>query len=208
MNAPQPSRLYLTTPPRFDPEGLSGTLRKILAKVEIACVRIDLGPAPEDDWTQAVNHLIPPCHEADVALVVTDHYRLVEPLGLDGVHLAAARTPLRDVRKALGPDRIVGAFAGASRHQGMVLGEAGADYVSFGPVGETGTLGDDTRAEIEIFQWWAEMIETPCVAEGGVTLADAERLAEHADFIVPDMRIWDAPDQMPDILADYAAVLV
>ncbi len=45
---------------------------------------------------------------------------------------------MRDVRKALGADRIVGAFAGASRHKGMTLAEAGADYVAFGPVGEAG----------------------------------------------------------------------
>ena len=200
------SRLYLLLPPRFDPPEMVAKLASVLAAVPIACVRVDLGPAPEVDWTRALNHLIEPCHAADVALVVTDHFRLVEPLGLDGVHLANTRTPLRDVRKALGADRIVGAFAGGSRHQGMVLGEAGADYVSFGPVGDTGILGDDTRAGDELFQWWGEMIETPSVAEGGVTVDDARRLTEHVDFVTPDPRIWDEPDPIA-LLKNYSAVL-
>lgn len=183
-------------------------LSSALAATPVACVRLDLGAAAEEDWIRAANHVIGPCHAADVALVVTDHYRLVDALGLDGVHLsAAARTPLRDVRKELGDDRIVGAYAGASRHQGMVLGEAGADYVSFGPVGDTGSLGDDVRAEDEVFQWWGEMIETPSVAEGGVTVEDAARLSPHVDFVVPEQSIWEAPETVAARLQAFASAL-
>jgi thiamine-phosphate pyrophosphorylase len=196
-----PSRLYLATPKRFEPETFATVLAGVLVKVPVACVRIELGDAPEEDWTRAVNHLLPVCHNADVALVVAEHFRMVEPLGLDGVHLGTSRTPIRDVRKALGPDRIIGASAGTSRHQGMILGEAGADYVAFGPVGETGMLGDDARAEDGLFQWWAEMIEVPSVAEGGVTAEDAARLAEAVDFVVPDVRLWDDPDPVARITA-------
>ena len=136
------ARLYLATPSDIAPADLAPRLSAILATVPVACVRLDLGHgADEAAWTTAVNHLQPVCHEADVALVVTDHFRLVAPLGLDGVHLANSRTPIREVRKALGRDRIVGAFAGTSRHQSMVLAEAGADYVSFGPVRADSALG-------------------------------------------------------------------
>ena len=184
-------RIYLVTPQDVPPADLVPRLSAILDAVPVACVRLALAPeADEAAWTGAVNHLLPVCHAADVPLVVTDHYRLVAPLGLDGVHLAGSRTPIRDVRKALGPDRIVGAFAGTSRHQGMILAEAGADYVSFGPVRADDALGDDGRADDELFTWWAEMIETPCVAEGGVTLEDARRLAPIADFVVPGAAVW------------------
>ena len=208
MTDTTPSRLYLLLPPRFEPEEMTGQLDVALAATPIACVRLDLGPAEEEDWIRAANHVIGPCHEHDVALVVTDHYRLVDALDLDGVHLsAAAQTPLREVRNALGDDRIVGAFAGNSRHQGMVLGEAGADYVSFGPIGDTGALGADARAGDDIFEWWAEMIETPSVAEGGVSVEDAARLSQHADFVTPDWRIWNDPGQVAAVLRAYASAL-
>ncbi|MEM7744592.1 MAG: thiamine phosphate synthase [Pseudomonadota bacterium] len=191
-------RLYLATPQQFDPEAFAGPLTSVLAAVPVACVRLDLGAAAEEDWTRAANYLIGPCHDADVALVVADHLRLVEALGLDGVHLGTSRMPVRDARKKLGPDRIVGGYASASRHQGMVMAEAGADYVSLGPVGDTGLLGDDARAEDELFHWWAEMIETPVVAEGGVTATDAERLKDFVDFFVPDVRLWQSANPVAE----------
>lgn len=207
MTDTEDARLYLLLPPRFEPESIIAPLAEALAAVPVACVRFDLGPAPEEDWIRAANHLMEPCHEADVALVVTDHYRLVDALGLDGVHLATIRTPVRDIRKALGPDRIIGAWAGASRHQALVLAEAGVDYVSLGPVGDTGALGDDSRAEDELFEWWAQMIETPCVAEGGMTPEHTARLAPHADFVVPDPRIWEDPATLVDTLRAHVEAL-
>jgi thiamine-phosphate pyrophosphorylase len=143
----------------------------------------------------------------EVALVIADHHRLVVPLGLDGVHLGASRVPVREVRKVLGPDRIIGGFGGVSRHIGIALAEAGADYVALGPVGETGALGDGSRAEDALFQWWAEVIETPVVAEGGVTPDDAARLSPFADFVVPDPGVWTAPEGIEAALAPYAKAL-
>lgn len=203
MSAP---RLYLTLPDT-DPQDFAPVLARVLDTVPVACVRLALGPqANEAAWTRAVDHLAPVCRQHDVALVVTDHFRLVVPLGLDGVHLAASRTPLREVRKALGPDRIVGAAAGASRHQGIVLAEAGADYVSFGPVRADSALGDHEIAGDDLFAWWSEMIETPCVAEGGVTLDDAKRLADIADFVVPGPAAWEDDDPIAALSA-FAALL-
>jgi thiamine-phosphate pyrophosphorylase len=208
MTAPAaPARLYLVTPREFEPEPFAALAGRALAAHGVACLRLDLGAAPEERWRMAANHLLPVAHAHDVALVIVDHHRLVAPLGLDGVHLAASRTPVREVRKALGRDRIIGAFAGVSRHIGMTLAEAGADYVAFGPVGETGALGDGGRAGDEIFEWWAEMIETPVVAEGGATPADAARLAPFADFVAPDPAVWSAPEGIEAALAPYAAAL-
>lgn len=199
-------RLYLVTPEREAPADFAPRLARVLAAVPVACVRLSLGAeADEAAWTQAANHLLPVCHDADVALVITDHYRLVAPLGLDGVHLATARTPVRQVRKELGKDRIVGGHAGTSRHQGMVLAEADADYVSFGPV-RAGALGDGEIAADELFEWWAEVIETPSVAEGRVTLEDARRLAPIVDFVVPDRAVW-AEDDVIAALKAYADAL-
>ncbi len=202
-----PARLYLVTPAQLAPEGFAEIAERALATRTVACLRLDLGAAPEEAWRRAAARLLPVTQAQDVALVIADHYRLVEPLGLDGVHLGSSRTQVRDVRKALGADRIVGVFAGASRHVGMTAAEAGADYVSLGPVGEVGALGDGTRAGDDLFEWWAAMIETPVVAEGGVTVADAWRLAKWADLVVPDVGVWDAPEGVEAALARYAEAL-
>ncbi|MEM7505768.1 MAG: thiamine phosphate synthase [Pseudomonadota bacterium] len=208
MSDAAPARLYLVTPERFDPQDFATRLAAVLSKVPVACLRLSLGAsADEDDWRQAANHLLPVCHDADIALVIADHYRLVRPLGLDGVHLEHGAAPVRSVRKDLGSNAIVGAAGGTTRHKAMALAEAGADYVTLGPVAEEGALGAGELAPADLFAWWAEMIETPAVAEGGVGLDQVKLLSETADFFVPDRRIWDDPDETLEVLGAMAAIL-
>ncbi len=202
------ARLYLTTPQQFEPASFAEDLTRLFAKVPVACMRLDLGgETDEDAWRIAANHLMPVCHDADIALVIAEHYRLVRPLGLDGVHLRKGATPIRSVRKELGEDAIIGAEAGNSRHTGMTLAEAGADYVSIGPVTAPSGLGDGETAEIELFQWWADVIETPCIAEGGVGLDEVHKLAAITDFVVPDIALWSDPARLVPTLQEMAAIL-
>lgn len=206
-SAERAARLYLVTPEGRAPEALAPVAAALLDTGAVACLRIALGAAAgEDDWTRMANHLIGPAHAAEVPLLVTDHHRLVDPLGLDGVHISDPHLRLAPVRKALGPDRVLGAAGGTTRHTAMTLAEAGADYVSLGPVRAGGVLGDGHAAEDALFRWWAEMIETPVVAEGGVTPEDVARLADLADFFVPGPDVWEAAEPAA-ALAPYVAAL-
>ncbi len=198
---PGPARLYLITPPAFEP-GLPDRIAALLDAAEIACVRLALATSAEDDVARAADTLRPVCHARDVPLVVVDHFRLVPRLGLDGVHLTDGARQVRAVRKALGADAIVGAFARASRHDGLTAAEIGADYVSFGPVGASG-LGDGTTAPLDLFAWWSEMIEVPVVAEGGLTPALAADLAPIADFLALGDELWSRPDGESAALAGF-----
>ena len=200
------ARLYLVTPPLQGPSTFADDLSAALDAAPVACVRLRMSGDDEDALRRAADQLREVCHARDVALVLTDHYRLVRPLGLDGVHLSDARLKIRDVRKELGEDAIVGGFAGASKHVGMTLAEAGADYVALGPVAET-SLGDGQMAAPELFAWWAEMIETPVVAEGGIDAAAVANLTDAADFFAVDDAIWSCPNGAADGARAIAAAL-
>jgi thiamine-phosphate pyrophosphorylase len=199
------ARLYLVTPPVFE-AGLPDRVAALLDGFDVACLRLALATASEEEVARAADALRPVAHARDVPLVVADHFRLVGRLGLDGVHLGDGARQVRAVRKALGADAIVGAYARASRHEGLTAGEAGADYVSFGPVGESG-LGDGQAAPFELFDWWSEMIEVPVVAEGGLTPALVEALAGRADFIALGAEVWDRPDGPERTLAGFVSRL-
>ena len=191
MTAPEQPQIYLITPPTFELSHFPDQLAEVLDEVEIACVRLALASRDEDALGRAADALREVTHARDVALVISDHVVLAERHGLDGVHLSDAARSVRSARKTLGPDAIVGSFCAASRHDGMTAGEAGADYVCFGPVGET-TLNDGTRAEAELFQWWSEMIEIPVVAEGALTDELMRSLAPATDFFGIGDEIWSS----------------
>ena len=102
---------------------------------------------------------------------------------------------MRDVRKELGFDTIVGTHCGVSRHSGLSAGEAGADYISFGPINAS-ALGDGEVVDAELFQWWSEMIEIPVVVEGGLTAKSTTKFKAHVDFFALGAEIWNTDNPL------------
>ncbi|TDT77709.1 thiamine-phosphate pyrophosphorylase [Litoreibacter halocynthiae] len=193
QEGPETPQVYLITPPEFELSSFPDTLSRVLDSCEIACLRLSLATKDEDKIARAADLIREQAHARDIPLVIDSHFLLVERLGLDGVHLLDGARSVRYVRKEIGPDAVIGAFCGPSRHEGMSAGESGADYVSLGPIGET-VLGDGQIAETEAFEWWSQMIELPIVAEGAVNIAAIERLAPYTDFFAIGEEIWREDD--------------
>lgn len=188
----QAVQLYLVTPLGASASTLGPLLAEVLERVPVACLRL----RTHDDLAELgrlADMAREIAHARDVAVVIEDHWELAQRHGLDGVHLLSGARKVRDARQALGPDAIVGAFCGNLRHTGMNAAEAGADYVTFGPVGGTQSAGTEA-AEMDLFAWWSEMIEVPVVAEGGLDAALIAKLAPITDFIALGTEIWAAPD--------------
>jgi len=200
MTPPDRPQVYLVTPLDADREGFAETLEAALDAVPVACIRLRMATTEEAAVARTAETLRETAHARDVPLVIETHVGLVDRLGLDGVHLTDAARSVRKVRKLLGADRIVGAFCGASRHDGLNAGESGADYVAFGPVGES-ALGDGSRAEPDLFAWWSEMVELPVVAEGSLDPALVEALAPVSDFFAFGDEVWSAPDPVAALRA-------
>ena len=182
-------QIYLISPSEFDLSTYPDQLAACLDSTEVACVRLALGTTDEGRIAKSADALREITHARDVALVIDSHVLLVEKLGLDGIHLQDGARSVKKMRKELGDDAIVGSFCGTSRHDGMTAGELGADYVSFGPVGDT-PLGDGSKAELDLFEWWSMMIEVPVVAEGALTPELIRALAPHTDFFGIGPEIW------------------
>ena len=186
-------QLILITPPALELEAFPDALASVLDTVEVACVRLALATRDEDAILRAGDACRAVAHQRDVAIVIENHVLMVERLGLDGVHLTDGARSVRKVRKDLGEDAIVGAFCGTTRHEGISAGEAGADYSAFGPVGES-HLGKGERADFDLFDWWSQMIEVPCIAEGALTAELVAKLGPVTDFFGVGEEIWGADD--------------
>ncbi len=193
QDAPELPQLYLITPPELELSSFPDTLARVLDAQAVACVRLALSTRDEDRLSRAADTLRAVTDARDVALVIADHTLLAERLGLDGVHLGDAARSVRHARKTLGEDAIVGAWCAGSRHDGMSAGEAGADYVAFGPV-RPSALDDGSFAEADMFQWWSEVIEVPCVAEGALDAEMIRTLTPFTDFFGIGDEIWQSDD--------------
>lgn len=199
-DAPEQPQLYLITPPEVELSSFPGQLAALLDAVEIACVRLSLATRDEDRIARAADACREVAHARDVPLVIDSHFLMVERLGLDGVHLGDGARSVRKVRKEIGAEAVVGAWCGASQHDGMSAGEAGADYIAFGPVA-AGLTGAGEVAEADLFAWWSQMIELPVVAEGGLTPEVVATLAPVTDFFAIGEEIWGAEDPLAALSA-------
>jgi thiamine-phosphate pyrophosphorylase len=83
-----------------------------------------------------------------VKLILDDRADLVDRIGFDGVHVDAGDVSVREARRLVGPERIVGTFGGSDSLVPGVLDEP-ADYFSIGPVFATTTKQTD-RAPIGV----------------------------------------------------------
>ena len=198
-------QLTLITPPAFETDLFGEILARVMDDVPIACVRLAMATKDQDTIRRAADGLREISHARDVPLVIETHWKLVEPHGLDGVHLPDGPHQVRFLRKELGADPIIGAYCGSSRHDAMSAGEAGADYVAFGPVGQS-ALGDGSQADHDLFQWWSEIFEIPVIAEGALSAADITHITPVTDFFGIGEEIWTNDDPSAQLRALIAAM--
>lgn len=194
---PRPrTRLYLITPPQIvDIPAFTASLETVLSAGDVASLQLRLkgadGKADLEatrDVGRAVTAL---AQEAGVAVLVNDAAALVAELGADGVHLGWEDMPVKEARKRLGPDVIIGATAKNSYHRAMQAGEEGADYVAFGAFYPTTTKEGTVPAELELLEVWQAAMLIPCVAIGGITVANAAPLVTAgADFLAVSAGVW------------------
>ena len=188
------ARLYLITPPAFEPSSFARALEDALAGGDVAAVQLRLKDVPDAEVLRAGAALKDITQRAGAAFIVNDRPDLAAKLGADGVHIGQEDTSYADARRVMGPDRIVGVTAHNSRHLAMEAAEAGADYVAFGAFYPTGTKQPKYWAEPEILEIWQETMETPCVAIGGITVENAEPLVRAgADFLAASAGVWTHP---------------
>jgi thiamine-phosphate pyrophosphorylase len=184
-------RLYLATPEVDDPSALVADLPGLLAEVDVAAVLLRLKLSDPRSMISRVKALAPAIQNAGAALLLDGHVELVARAGADGAHLTGVEA-MEDALPSLKPDRIAGVGGLATRHDSMMAGEAGADYVLFGEPDAKG-VRPSVDAIAERLQWWAELFEPPCVGFAASREEAHEFAGAGADFVLVGDFIWADP---------------
>ena len=187
-------RLYLVTPPAFDPNIFKRDLDAALAAGDVACLQLRLKDASDDAVRAAARAVLPVCHAHDVALIVNDRPDLAAEVGADGVHIGQDDADYASARGAVGSAAIVGVTCHDSKHLAYEAAERGADYVAFGQFFPTSTKPMKYRAELDLIRDWSLTMTVPCVAIGGITVENCGPIVEAgADFLAVVAGVWKYP---------------
>ncbi len=187
-------RLYLITPPVL-PNNFASLLGETLDAGDVAALQLRLPNADEDAILRAIDLVRPVAHARGVALILDRRPDLAAQTGCDGAHVGEGDLAPADARRLLGKTLQLGVACGDSRDAALRAGEAEADYVSFGAFFSSTSIQATRRADTELLAWWAELMELPVVAVGGITAGNCAPLVQAgANFLAVIGAVWSHPD--------------
>ena len=194
------TQLYIISPDTIDDlDDFLEILPHVLQKSGATCFQLRLKQGHKD-YQKIAQTIAPIVQGLDIAFVIADDIKLAQSCGADGVHL---ETPIEDndiitaddvksAKSILGKDAIVGVSSRNNRDSALDCAEAGADYLSFGPVFHSPNKPHLHKTGMDMIDWWVEMVEIPCVAIGGIRLDNLPQiLGSGVDFAGVISGIWD-----------------
>ena len=116
------------------------------------------------------------CKKYGVPFVINDEVSIAKDIDADGVHVGQSDMEAMDVRKVLGPDKILGVSA-QTVEQAIIAKKHGADYLGVGAVFATGSKDDADDVSHETLKAICEAVSIPVIAIGGITKDNVSELA-------------------------------
>lgn len=199
-------RLYLVTPLIDDTAPLLRDLDAVLSAGDVAAVLLRLADTDERGLINRAKAVATAVHRREIALLLENRPDIVGRADADGAHIAGVEAFAASLA-TLKPERIAGAGGLRSRHDAMLAGENGADYVMFGDPDRRGHRPPFEATE-ERLQWWSQLVEIPCIGYAA-TAAEVRPLAQAgADFVALGDWIWTHPEGAAAAIASAAGDLV
>lgn len=115
------------------------------------------------------------CKKYQVPFVINDNVDIALAIDADGVHVGQSDMEALDVRKRLGPDKIIGVSA-QNVQQALLAQKHGADYLGVGAVFPTGSKDDAEDVSFETLKAICQAVDIPVIAIGGITKENVSEL--------------------------------
>ncbi|MFC4623666.1 thiamine phosphate synthase [Daeguia caeni] len=198
MNTTNPQsercRIVLVAPPLEHGSKLAELLASALSGGDVASVILDSNGLDEASFQTVAEQAVPIIQQAGAAALIINDTRIAGRVGADGVHIEGKAEDVAETLQKHSPRMIVGSGNLRDRHTAMEIGELQPDYVFFGKIGADNKPDAHPR-NLSLAEWWAAMIEIPCIVQAGSDLQGIVAAAETgADFVALGRAVFDAPD--------------
>ncbi|MDK3156682.1 thiamine phosphate synthase [Kamptonema cortianum] len=132
--------------------------------------------------------------EVGIPLIINDHPQIAADIGADGVHVGQDDLPVAEVRKLLGPGRIVGKSTHSLEQARAAFAEK-PDYIGFGPLFATPTKPDYIPIGLAQIAQVRQEATLPFFCIGGIKRDNVDTVIAHgAVGVVVVSEILQAPD--------------
>lgn len=174
---------------------------------DIASLILPQDDRDEDSFQAYAEKIVPAAQAAGIAVVIAGDSRVAGRVKADGLHIEGGKAELADAVERLQNRMMVGVGGAKTRDDALELGEERPDYIFFG------RFGFDNKPEphprnLSLGQWWAEMIEIPCIVMAGSDVASVEAVAATgAEFVALSAAVFAEGADPAGVIAKANALL-
>ncbi|EJM99371.1 thiamine phosphate synthase [Phyllobacterium sp. YR531] len=191
---PQRCRIVLVAPNAASADETIAKLGAALAGGDVASVLLPPYEMDETSFQNLAEVAVPLIQNSGAAAIIVGNTQIAGRVKADGLHFEGPTAELAENVQRLSPKLIVGTGNIKNRHTALEIGEAMPDYVLFGKIGADNKPEAHPR-NIDLADWWASMVEIPCIIQGGNTLESIpDAVITRAEFIALGAAIFDNAD--------------
>jgi thiamine-phosphate pyrophosphorylase len=198
-------RLCLVSPSGRSPDETTHLVRGALSAGDVAAIIVAADPG--EPLLAAAESIVGLAAPRGVATLILNDTRIAGRIRADGVQIDTGAPDVASAVAGAGGKRMVGAGGVRTRHDAMVLAEAGPDYLFFGLLDGDREPGIFPRA-LDLAAWWSEVAVIPAMVMGGAAVASVEEAADAGiDFVALRAAVWNDPRGPAAAVADANARL-
>ncbi|MGE0500935.1 MAG: thiamine phosphate synthase [Rhizobiaceae bacterium] len=180
---PDRCRIVLILPPGLGARDAADRTAKALSGGDVASVIVPQYALDAAAFQEIAAAVAPVAQAAGAAVVVAGDSRVAGRIGADGLHVEGSLADLAETIDKHQAHMMIGATGGKTRDDALERGERRPDYIFFGRFGFD-TVPDPHPRNLSLGQWWAEVIEVPCIVLAGSDVASVEAVAATgAEFV-------------------------
>ena len=174
---------------------------------DVASVILPQYGLDDGSFQKRAERLVPIIQDAGAAVLIAGDSRVVGRAKADGLHITGPASEIADAIDRYADKLIVGGGNAADRDTALAVGEERPDYIFFGKL--DGDIKPEAHPKnLALAEWWASMIEIPCIVMGGTDPASALAVAETgAEFVAMRLGVFAEPAQAASIVAQINALL-
>ncbi|MBD9373475.1 thiamine phosphate synthase [Rhizobium sp. ARZ01] len=200
-------RLMLILPEGNDIAARQTMLEDALRGGDVASVVLPQYGLEDGLFQKHAEALVPVVQKAGAAALIEGDTRVAGRAKADGIHIAGGFDALAEAMEKHSPKLIVGGGNAKDRHGALGMGDLAPDYIFFGKVG--GDIKPEAHPKnLALAEWWASMVEVPCVVMGGTDPQSALAVAETgAEFVALCQAVFAEPQNAAQVVATVNALL-
>ncbi|RKW46959.1 MAG: thiamine phosphate synthase [Lachnospiraceae bacterium] len=141
----------------------------------VTCVQLREKNLDEASFIEEAKKISVLCRQYNTPFIVNDNVNVAIASNADGIHIGQEDMGLKDVRKIVGENMIIGISA-HTVEEAKFAQENGADYIGIGAVFETSTKNDVDIIPYEKVKSICEAVDIPKVAIGGINAENILKL--------------------------------